>query len=238
MKQSISRPSWLVVAQVPLSLAILVWAPNNVVRVMLLLVTWALTFGRTRRGELIFALVICLFFTGMNTASLQAGIFSFTDPDLLGQPWFEFLMWGFYTLHTLRLLGTAAPRPDSRFIWPLAVLYSACFPILNGGWALLAGTGILLTVGLLRHHERRDLLFVAYFIAMGAAFEYTGVHAGLWRYPDSPPGGVPLWFITLWGGVGFFLHRLALPLLHRFGVYGPAAAAPQAAVNPSEHPLT
>ena len=35
--------------------------------------------------------------------------------------------------------------------------------------------------------------------------------------PGDPPGGVPLWFITLWGGVGLFLWRLALPLLRRFG---------------------
>ncbi|RZI84038.1 MAG: DUF2878 family protein [Rubrivivax sp.] len=237
MKQSISRSRWLIALQLPLTLLILVLVPNNFARVVALLVAWALTFKSLRRGELIFALIICVFFTGMNAASIEAGIFSFSQPDFLGQPWFELLMWGFYTLHTLRLIGTDAPRADSTFIWTIAVLYSACFPVLGGGWPLLAGTALLLAIGLARHHERRDWLFVGYFVAMGAAFEYTGVHAGLWHYPAPPFGGVPPWFITLWGGVGFFLHRLALPLLHRLGVYGASGDLDGRTVHHSEHHL-
>lgn len=214
---------WRILAQLPLTLIILVWAPSNPARVLALLVCWALTFGRLSRGELVFAAIICVFFTGMNAASLKAGIFSFTQPDVLAQPYFELLMWGFYVLHTIRLLGPAAPKFEPRWIVPLTVLYSACFAALGGGWPLLIGSGILLLAGLARFHEPRDLLYTGYFIAMGAAFEYTGVHAGLWQYPDPPLGGVPPWFVTLWGGVGFLLHRLALPLLQRFGVY-PARA--------------
>jgi hypothetical protein len=219
MSQSKPPERWLIAAQLPLTLIILTWAPGNLLRATLLLLLWAATFRTLSRGELAFGFVMCVFFTGMNSASIQAGVFTFTEPDLFGQPWFEFLMWGFYTLHALRLLDKQAPAFEPRFIWPLAVLYSACFPIFQGGLPLLTGTGILLSIGLFRYHERRDWIFVGYFAAMGAAFEYTGVHTGLWIYPDSPPGGVPLWFITLWGGVGFFLHRLALPLLHKFGVY-------------------
>lgn len=219
MQQASSDSRWLIAAQLPLTLAVLVLAPNNISRVVALLVVWSLTFRSIKRGELAFFLVICLIFTGMNFASLQAGIFSFTDPDVLGQPWFELLMWGFYALHALRLLGTDAPRFDGWFIGPLTILFSACFATLNSGWPLLLGSGTLLAIGLLRFHERRDWLFVTYFVAMGVAVEYTGVNAGLWQYPNPPLGGVPLWFITLWGGVGFLLHRLALPLLHRLNVY-------------------
>jgi hypothetical protein len=170
----------------------------------------------------------------MNAAALQSGIFSFVTPDFLGQPWFELLMWGFYVLHALRLLGTEAPPFDGRFTWPLTLLYCACFAFLGGGWPLLLGSGLLLLIGLRRFHQRRDWIFLGYFIAMGTAFEYIGVHNGLWRYPDPPIGGVPPWFITLWGGVGFLLHRLALPLLHRFGVYRSCDGNNDVA-SPNEH---
>jgi len=216
---------WKILAQVPLTLAILVWMPGNVARAVALLLLWAVTFGRITRGELIFAGIICVFFTGMNAAALKDGIFAFTEPDVLAQPYFELFMWGFYVLHTIRLLGPAAPDFQPRLILPLTALYSACFATLGGGMPLLVASGSLLLLGLARFHEPRDLLYTGYFILMGAAFEYTGVLSGLWTYPNPPAGGVPPWFITLWGGVGFLLHRLALPLLARYGVYSQKAPA-------------
>jgi len=41
------------------------------------------------------------------------------------------------------------------------------------------------------------------------------VHSGQWGYPGNPPGGVPLWFITMWGGIGLFMRRLIVPILER-----------------------
>ena len=60
-----------------------------------------------------------------------------------------------------------------------------------------------------------DFAYVAYMVILGALIEYTGVWAGQWSYPENPPGGVPLWFITMWGGVGLFTRRLVLPLMRR-----------------------
>jgi hypothetical protein len=65
-------------------------------------------------------------------------------------------------------------------------------------------------------HEKLDLAYAGYMILVGALIEYTGVWSAQWGYPGSPPGGVPLWFITMWGGVGLFTRRLVLPILRRY----------------------
>jgi hypothetical protein len=164
-----------------------------------------------------------VFFTGMNAASLKQGIFAFSAPDLLGMPVYELLMWGFYLLHTRRVLGGPAPQGRRATVWVLALLYAAAFATIHDGNVLLAVTGVLLVAGLVLFHERLDLAYTGYMIALGVAIEYTGVLSGQWSYPGNPPGGVPLWFITLWGGVGLFLRRLVLPILVR---YEAAAARP------------
>ena len=81
---------------------------------------------------------------------------------------------------------------------------------------LFAVTATLLVIGLLLFHEPQDLAYTGYMILLGAAIEYTGVYSGQWGYPGEPLGGVPLWFITLWGGVGLLLRRLVLPFVQRF----------------------
>jgi len=152
----------------------------------------------------------------MNALSLHQGIFVFTHPDVLGMPVYELFMWGFYLLHTRRAVGGPAPAPN-KAAWGLAVLYAAAFGSIGEPMILLAVTGLLLSIGLVLFHERYDLAYVGYMVVLGATVEYTGVHvAGEWYYPGDPPGGVPLWFVTLWGGVGLFLRRLVLPLLAQY----------------------
>lgn len=162
-----------------------------------------------------FILATCLFFTCMNAASLRLGIFAFTDPDVLGMPVYELFMWGFYLLHTKRLLDGPVPEGRRAVVWILALLYSAAFAAIPNATTLLAVTGALLVIGLVLFHEPLDLAYTGYMVLLGAAIEYTGVHSGQWHYPGDPPGGVPFWFVTLWGGVGLFLRRLVLPILNR-----------------------
>jgi hypothetical protein len=168
----------------------------------------------------------------MNAASLKQGIFAFSAPDLLGMPVYELLMWGFYLLHTRRMLDGPAPQGRRATVWVLALLYAAAFATIHDGNVLLLVTGVLLAVSLLLFHERLDLAYTGYLIAFGAAIEYTGVLSGQWHYPGNPLGGVPLWFITLWGGVGLFLRRLVVPILARHegaAHVGAAAASGEAA---------
>lgn len=202
--------------QIPATLAILAWVPGNLAKLGALLLLWLLSFGRISRREGVFYLGACLFFTAMNALSLRQGIFAFSQPDVLGMPVYELFMWGFYLLHTWRLLGGAPPvaRPAQRVqAWALALAYAAAFGSIADGNTLLLVTLALLLVGIALFHDAMDLGYVAYLIVLGAAIEYTGVHSGQWSYPGDPPGGVPLWFVTLWGGVGLFLRRLIVPLL-------------------------
>jgi hypothetical protein len=137
-------------------------------------------------------------------------------------------MWGFYVLHTVRMLDRTAPRPSRIHPLFLLVPFAAAFGFISQPQLLLAVTGVILVSGLALFRERGDFIFVLYMILLGGTVEFTGVCSGLWRYPGSPAGGVPIWFVTLWGGVGLFVHRLVLPLTgwlrERFQLF--------AAVNP------
>lgn len=214
-----------ILLQLPATLFILAFVPGNIAKLIVFLIVWTLTFRPFSKVELIFFATTCLFFTGMNAASLQQGIFVFRHPDFLGMPVYELFMWGFYLLHTNRLIGGIAP-PTERMAWVLALLYSIAFATISDQTLLLVVTGALLAIGLFRFHEILDLAYVGYMVFLGAAFEYTGVWSGEWYYPGNPVGGVPLWFITLWGGVGLFLRRLVLPILARYETGGkPASSA-------------
>lgn len=207
-----SRP--LLLLQIPGALAILAWLPGNPGKLAALLALWCFTFKPLQLRERVFFIGVCIFFTAMNALSLRQGIFAFNSPDVLGMPVYELFMWGFYLLHTTRMLGGPVPHARRLHAWVLALLFAAAFAGIADAQTLLAVTGALLVVGLVLFHSPFDLAYVAYLVALGAAFEYTGVHSGQWHYPGDPAGGVPLWFVTLWGGVGLFLRRLIVPLLH------------------------
>lgn len=193
------------------TLAILAFVPGNLYKLSAFLVLWAVIFRRLGGQETVLVLFACVFFSAMNVATLSQGAFRFNAPDFLGMPAYEFVMWGFYLLHTRRILGRpAAPvRPQLATV-VLALLYCIAFAAIPAAWLLLLVTAVLLAAGLAVHHERHDLLYVGYMIVLGALIEFTGVWSGNWSYPG---GGVPLWFVTLWGGVGYFLHRLILPAI-------------------------
>jgi hypothetical protein len=198
------------------TLAILAWLPGNIGKTLAFLSWWLVTFRRLTVAEAVLYCLTCVFFTVMNALSLRQGIFAFTQPDILGMPGYELLMWGFYVLHTWRLVGGVAPRAHHPAVWLLVILYCMAFSVIPNAQLLFAVTATLLLSGLILFHEPLDLAYVGYMVFLGAAVEYTGVYSGQWHYPGNPPGGVPLWFITLWGGVGLFLRRLILSILARY----------------------
>lgn len=202
----------LLLAQLPLTLGVLALAPSNTLTVVGLCALWAVTFRRLGAKELRLFLLANVIFVGMDAASVKQGVFAFTAPDALGLPAWEFLMWGFYLLHATRLLQEDG-EPGGWAAWLFAALFALCFPLSPSDSVLLASTGVLLGLALLRFHRRGDLAMVLAFVAMGAAVEAVGVHGGLWRYPGDPALGFPPWFATMWGGVGLLTRRLFLPLV-------------------------
>jgi hypothetical protein len=195
------------------TIAILGWVPGNPVKLFALLLIWGLGLSPIEWSELVAFLAVNLVFILMNSAALQRGTFAFANPDVLGMPAYEFFMWGFYTLHTIRLLGS--PPADHRWVAALAAAVIFAIPfatIADAGLLTVSSAGVLVGC-LVLFHQWEDFAYVGYMALLGSAIEYTGVLTGQWHYPAQPYGGVPLWFLPMWGGVGLFTRRLVLPLL-------------------------
>jgi len=203
----------ILIGQLLATLAVLAVVPGNAVKTVSLLALWLVTFYPVGRRELVFYLGVCTLFSVMDVVTLRQGIFRFTNADVLGMPMFEFFMWGFYLLHVTRFVSGPSPPNRKAASWGLTAAFCIAFSILHEPVALLAVSGGLLVVGLILFHEPLDFAYVGYTVLVGALVEYTGVWSGQWAYPGAPWGGVPPWFITLWGGVGLILRSTMLPIL-------------------------
>lgn len=209
-----SARSWRqAVLQVAVTLVVLAWVPGTVTKTVVLLGLWALLFLPLRRAEVFMAVGVCVFFFGMNASALKQGIFQFREPDVMGMPVWELVMWGFYLLHVYRLWGDAQRDTPgrTRLAWGLGLVFAACFSAITDQTVLFAATAVVLAVSLAVFHDRLDLAYAGHMVVLGALVEYVGVHAGQWFYPIDIPGGVPPWFATMWGGIGLFFRRLVLP---------------------------
>jgi hypothetical protein len=149
----------------------------------------------------------------MDILAVRQGVFRFWHPDLAGLPIWEYFMWGFYVIHVLRMLDGPSPSGSLWLVLILGILFALPFSLLADPVSLLSASGVALALALFFFHGRWDLLYVGYTLIVGAAVEYTGVWSGQWGYPADPAGGVPLWFVTMWAGIGLFIRRLALPML-------------------------
>ena len=197
------------------TIAILAWIPGNAAKLVAMLVIWALGFGRVSRPEVVFMIGVNLLFICMYLGALRKGAFRFTSPDALGMPMYEFAMWGFYTLNTIRFLDGMAPGGSRWSALIMAAALAVPFSMVSDPGVLTLLSGIVLVISLALFSEPMDFAYAAYMVIMGALIEYVGVWTGQWSYPGNPPGGVPSWFIPLWGGVGLFTRRLLLPLVRQ-----------------------
>lgn len=203
-----ARP--VLILQLLATAAILTWVPGNAAKLAAMVVVWAIGFGRVTRAELVLMFGVNLLFMVMNIGALRKGVFHFNSPDVLGMPVYEFLMWGFYTLHTIRFLEGKTPEGKLWLALVLAVAFSLPFSTISDSTMLTVVSAAILAVAIGFYHEPMDIAYIIYMIVIGALIEYVGVWSGQWGYPGNPPGGVPLWFITMWGGVGLFTRRLLL----------------------------
>jgi hypothetical protein len=208
-----SREKLVLLCQLLGTVAILGWVPGNSAKLATMVVFWGFTFGRISRAELVTLAGVNLVFAGMNTAALARGIFRFDHPDLFGMPVYEYLMWGFYTLHTTRSLGGTLPRQPPVAAAIGATLFALPFATIADPALLLLASAVMLVACFVRFHEPMDWIYAVYMAALGGLVEFVGVGTGQWHYPHQPDGGIPFWFVTMWAGVGLFTRRLILPLL-------------------------
>lgn len=205
-----TRVRLFLLGQLLIALVILVALPATPLQALLLLGWWFVTFRPLRPVEVLCFVLVCVLFTVMNAMALRHGVFAFAQRDVLGMPYFELFTWGFYGLHMWRFLGGPAPGGNPWLARGLVVPFALSFALVSDAQLLLASAGLALVLALLFCHEPWDLAYVAYAVVLGTMVEYTGVASSLWHYPA---GGVPLWYVALWGGVGLFLRRLFVPVL-------------------------
>lgn len=219
-EQAVGFWSWrksILLLQLFATAVILGWIPGNGLKLAAMVLVWAATFGRFTAQELLLMAIVNLLFVGMDLGALRRGIFKFYHPDLLGLPIYEFLMWGFYALHTMRFLDGPVPRrPPIWVTLGLTIAFSLPFSLIPDPLLLFAATGVILAVSLALLHDPMDFAYLGYMVAVGVLIEYVGVSTGQWSYPGSPYGGVPLWSFTMWGGIGLFTRRLLIPLREQF----------------------
>jgi hypothetical protein len=202
-------------AQLLATAAILGWVPTNAAKLVAMLVIWRLGFGCIRRDELIAMALVNLFFVPANRAALAGGIFSFNDPDFFGMPVYEFVMWGFYTQHAIRFVDGPSPAGGRLLPFVAAVIFALPFAWADNPVLLAVLSTVLLAAAFALFHDRLDFAYAGYMAVLGALIECVGVGTGQWHYPGRPPGGVPLWSLTMWAGVGLFTRRLIVPSLAR-----------------------
>lgn len=203
----------LLLLQLPATCFVIACLPGNDLKLAVLLLLWNSTFKHLRFAEILWFLGISTVFTIMNALALNKGVFFFSCPDILRMPVYEIFMWGFYTLHSVRLLGGTAPPGNKLPATLFGIAFSLPFSLIRDSDTMTNATFCLLLVGVVLHHEPLDLLYMAYFVIIGAMIEYVGVHSGQWYYPETHFGGVPLWFVSMWGGIGLLVHRIGLPIL-------------------------
>jgi len=195
------------------TVATLGWVPGNAAKLVTMVIIWAFGFGRIRAAELAAMGLVNLIFALMNQAALKQGVFGFDHPDLLGMPAYEFLTWGFYTLHAIRFLNGRPPQGR----WIIVVIatgtFAMPFGIIADADSLFLASATLLAGLFIMYHEPMDLAYAGYMALVGQLVEHVGQSTGQWHYPGHPWGGVPLWLVTLWAGFGLFTRRLILPLL-------------------------
>jgi hypothetical protein len=207
-----SKEKLALLCQLMTTVLVLGWVPGNLLKLLLMFVIWGLGFRRITSREIWVIAAVNLFFAVMNTAALRRGIFGFNHPDFMGMPVWEYFMWGFYTLHTVRLLGGTPPRPRRIATLSAAMLFALPFATIADPMVLLLASSAALALCFVQFHDKMDWAYAGYMALLGALIESVGVCTQQWRYPDQPYGGVPLWFLTMWVGVGLFTRRIVQPL--------------------------
>lgn len=206
--------------------AVLGWVPDNLAKLATMLVIWAIGFRRVSFAEILVMGGVNLFFVVMNTAALARGVFRFDRPDFLGMPVYEYLMWGFYTLHTIRMVGGNPTSYKRVAAVMMAVVFALPFAAIADPTTLWFAASAALAVCFIVFHEPMDWAYAIYMAALGALIEHVGVGTGQWHYPGHPYGGIPPWSVTMWAGIGLFTRRLLLPMVDRAN--REAAVQPQA----------
>lgn len=203
-----------------ITLSILYLINNSLLATCVLLPVWILLFRPWNRADFFVFAIAALFFLGQDYAVLKKGGFSFAQHDFLLMPYYEPFLWGFYYLHIKRVIGDQMAPTKVSFhavigLFATGVAFSL---FSNNSTLLLIATLISTSLLLFMFHEKNDLCYGIYTLALGFVIEYFGVYNGLWSYPMPDFLGIPYWFATMWFSVGILGRRFLLPLAEQLAL--------------------
>jgi hypothetical protein len=198
----------LLLFQFLLTLLILAFIPNNLLKTVMLLPVWWLAFGGLSRREWLLYFAINVFFVLIDIAAIQNHFFQFTDPDVWGLPYWEFFMWGFYLLHLCRMFPPRVPKTLELKLVLLALAFSQSFALIPDRNWLLVVTSAILLLTFYFYHEAEDFLYCFYLMLMGIAVETVGISFHLWSYPETGDNAAPVQFVVMWGAIGLYFRHI------------------------------
>ncbi len=195
--------------QLLLTLFILAFIRENFLKVAFLLPVWWMAFGGLKKNEIISFFLINFIFVVSDIGAIQNSFFKFSHPDVWGLPYWEFIMWGFYLLHTHRMFPAKVPKTLDLKLLILAIIFSQLFGIISDRNILLASTSGVLLFTLSFYHRKDDLLYCGYLMLMGIAVEFVGLRFDLWSYPQKDYNSALLQFVVMWGAAGIYFRHIA-----------------------------
>jgi len=212
--RSIHRQRARVLLGLLFTLATIHFVPNRALVLVFLAAGWCTLFFPISVAERIAAGLAAVFFLGQNYVCLRAGIFEFRFKDVLLMPYYEPALWAFYFLSMKRFISgpTAEPVTVGKKTVVGLVATSASFSLFSfDSHALFIATACSTTLLLVLFHEKPDVHYAVFALAMGFIMEMFGVSTGLWSYPTPDFAGIPLWFATMWISVGLLGRRFLFP---------------------------
>lgn len=207
------KKSLLLFLQLTFTFVVVSSSLSGLAKLVCLVILWIVTFRPFDRYEVAIFLLVSALYSAGNVMSIEKSVFFFLNPNFLHQPYYEFLMWGFYFFNAIRVL---APEKIPVFRWhsvPLAIFFSASFSISADPLITPLLTGLALMSLFYFYYDTVDFCFAGYFVLFGSLLEIIGVRTGEWGYPPPYDQAVSPWFFCLFAGSGVLCHRLALPLL-------------------------
>lgn len=188
---------------------ILAFVPGSALQTAALFSWWALTLLPLSRSEWFLVGITCASFFAADLAVLHRGIFVFTHQDIVGMPYYEPFVWGFFFLNASRMTRSTL---SGESVWP-GVLFAVAVFLVSGftpGEAqTLALQALLLGIGLLVFRTKNDWLFALYLLVMGLSVEWVGTTTHQWYYQIQFP---VLWWVLTWATSGLILSRAVVPV--------------------------
>lgn len=193
------------------TLAILYFPFSNILKSALLLVFWYISFRPLTRAEYVLFVITNIIFTFNDAMALRNGVFVFREPEFFLMPYWEIFMWGFYFILIKRWLDLKPAKMDWKVI-PIAIFFSLSFSISSSPLLVFPISFSCILLLLFFFHTQEDYLSFLAFLGIGTVIELFAISTGLWSYPEFGWLDIPLWYATLWAGVGIIFYRLGIPL--------------------------